>query len=586
MEQITQLRQLMKEHNISAYYIPSSDFHNSEYVGEHFRCRQFISGFSGSAGEVVITQDSAGLWTDGRYFIQAEQELAGTGITLFKIGAPDSMKLTEFLAENMPNGSKLGFDGRVVGLKCGEDFAQKLAAKDIEIIFNIDLVGQVWSNRPALPTSKAFFLDTKYSGKSASDKLADLRKKMAEYKADNHIITTLDDIAWLFNIRGNDIACFPVVLAYAVITTTEAFLFIDKNKIDTDIEGVSILPYNEIYSFVSSLCGSVLIDPASVNFALISNLSNEISLIKKPNPTTLAKAIKNDVELENIRRSHLRDGVACTRFMYWLKSNVATSSITEVDAANKILQLRSELELYIEPSFPPISAYGANAAIMHYQASDANCATLKPSNLYLLDSGGQYFDGTTDITRTFALGEISDIERTHFTAVLKGMLRLSNAKFLHGVRGLNLDILARSPIWELDLDYRSGTGHGIGFVLNVHEGPNGFRWKIVAERNDSCVLEPGMVTTNEPGIYIEGSHGIRIENELVVKEGANNEYGQFLEFETVTFAPIDLDAIDISQLSSSDKTYLNAYHKLVFDKLSPYFSGEELEFLKTYTREI
>ncbi|OON99678.1 MAG: peptidase M24 [Epulopiscium sp. Nele67-Bin004] len=585
---IEKLRQLMKERDLFAYYIPSSDFHDSEYVGEHFKARKFLSGFTGSAGTLVVTQDEAGLWTDGRYFIQAEKELEGTGIKLFKAGVEGVPKIEDYLAGFMPQNGKLGFDGRVVGVTTGKDLAKKLKEKNCELVYNEDLVSIIWNDRPSLPTGQAFLLDEKYTGKSYTDKLSDLREALKEKKADSHILTVLDDIAWLYNLRGSDIKHFPVVLAYTVVTMDEAILFLDETKLTDEIRAklsqVKIKPYNEIYEYVKNLEGSVLIDPAKLNYAIYNNLQAE--KIEQQNPTLLAKAKKNEVEIQNIRNCHLRDGVACTKFMYWLKTNIGKIEITELDAGAKMQELRKQQENYIEDSFSCISAYGENAAMMHYSATPENYKVLEPKNLYLLDSGGQYFDGTTDITRTIALGPVDSEIKRHYTAVARGMLNLSRAKFLHGVRGLNLDILARSPIWEMDIDYRSGTGHGIGFVLNVHEGPNGFRWKIVPERNDSCVLEVGMVTTNEPGIYIEGSHGIRIENELIVQNGVKNEYGQFLEFETVTFTPIDLDAIDPQYMTETEKQSLNNYHKAVFEKISPFLDAEEKEWLKTYTREI
>ncbi len=592
VERLKKLRNLMRERNIQAYYIPSSDYHESEYVDNHFKAREFMSGFTGSAGTLVVTQDDAGLWTDGRYFIQAEKELQDTTITLFRMAEEGVPTIEEYLKNAMPQDSKLGFDGRVVGVKVGMEFQKVLSEKNIEIVYNEDLVDLIWNDRPAMPQGKAFLLELKFAGKSVTEKLADLRKTMAEKKVSNHIITTLDDIAWIFNLRGSDIVHFPVNLAYAVITTNDAFLFIDENKISKEdklklnADNVTLKPYNDIYEFVKVLEGEVLIDPVKINYAIYNNLKSDIRKVQEPNPAVLCKAIKNEIELENTRNSHLRDGVACTKFMYWLKNNISTMKITEIDAADKMQSFRKEQENYIEDSFTAISAYRENAAMMHYRATEENHKILEAEQLYLLDSGGQYFDGTTDITRTIALGPVDEEIKRHYTAVARGMLTLSNAKFLHGVRGLNLDILARTPIWDLDIDYKCGTGHGIGYVLNVHEAPNGIRWKIVPERNDSCILEAGMITTNEPGIYIEGSHGIRIENELITREGVKNEHGQFMYFETITFTPIDLDAIEPKYMTEKEKQYLNDYHKLVFEKISPFLTEEEVEWLKIYTRSI
>ncbi|OON97925.1 MAG: peptidase M24 [Epulopiscium sp. Nele67-Bin005] len=591
-EKIAKLREVMKERNIFAYYIPSSDFHESEYVGSYFKSREFVSGFTGSAGLVVVTQEEAILWTDGRYFIQAEQEIEGTELVLFRQGEKDVKTPKKYLEKVMPNGSKLGFDGRVINAKEGLDFEKVLSKKEVTISYNEDLVDLIWENRPELPKEKSFLLDVKYAGKSTSEKLVELRKEMKKKKSTSHILTTLDDIAWLYNFRGRDIKFSPVTLAYSVITESEAVLFVDKSKLSEEIcaefakDNVEVKAYNDIYEYVKNIEGAVLVDLERMNYAIYKNLPKDVTKVKAQNPTILSKAIKNSVEIENIRNSHLKDGVACTKFMIWLKQNIGKTTITEITAAQKMEELRKEQDLFIEPSFNTISAYKDHAAMMHYSATEQNQYTLEPEHLYLIDSGGQYFDGTTDITRTIALGEVDEEIKKHFTAVVRGMLTLSNARFLHGVRGLNLDILARKPLWDMMLDYRCGTGHGIGFLLNVHEAPNGFRWKIVPERNDSCELEVGMVTTNEPGVYVGGSHGIRIENELIVQELENNEYGQFLHFETVTFAPIDLDAINPKYMNEEEKQMLNNYHKQVFEKISPFLSSEEQEILKGYTKEI
>lgn len=593
-DRVQKLREIMKEQGIDAYVIPSSDFHESEYVGEYFKSRQFISGFTGSAGTVVVTLEEAGLWTDGRYFIQAAQQLEGTGIKLFKSGEPGVPTIEAYLNETIPMNGTLGFDGRVIGAKQGKQWAKKLANKNISITYTEDLVDSVWKERPSLSKASAFLLETKYCGKSFLEKLTELRETMKAKEVTTHIITTLDDIAWLFNLRGRDIKFNPVVLAYAVITLDTVRLFVEQSKLDEEIktkfisEGITLDEYDNIYEFVKQLDNQeiVLLDSNKVNYAIYHNLPEEIQKVDTPNPVMYAKAKKNEVELESIRKSHLKDGVAFTKFMYWLKTNVGKMQITEMSASQKLEELRREQEGFIEPSFGTIAGYKEHAAMMHYSATPESDYTLEREGLFLIDSGGQYYEGTTDITRTLVLGKVTEEIKQHFTAVVRGMINLSKAKFLQGVRGYNLDILARGPIWDLDLDYKCGTGHGIGFLLNVHEAPNGFRWKIVPERNDSCELEEGMVTTNEPGVYIEGSHGIRIENELIVRKGIQNEYGQFLEFETVTFAPIDLDGINVEEMNKDDKVYFNNYHKLVYDKVSPYLSEEERVWLKTYTRII
>ena len=593
-QRIENIRDLMKEKNIYAYIVPSSDYHQSEYVGDYFKSREFMSGFTGSSGTLIISMDEAGLWTDGRYFIQAENELKDSGIKLFKMGEEGVPTIEEYLLEKLPKNSTLGFDGRVMSVKEGQSLANKLAFKGINIEYKYDLVNDIWEDRCSLPTEKAFLLGVEYSGEGFSDKLSRIRAVMKEKKATTHILASLDDIAWLFNIRGRDVKSNPVVLSYAVISIDSVYLFIDKNKIGKDIraelskENVQIKGYEEVYEFIKNIDENevVLIDTSKVNYAIYSNIPSNVQKIEERNPSILFKSIKNEIELKNIRNSHIKDGVAFTKFMYWLKNNIGKIEITEISATQKLEEFRREQDKFIEPSFSTIAAYKDHAAMMHYSATEESNYKLEPRDLFLVDSGGQYFDGTTDITRTIALGPIPENVRKDFTNVVRGMIRLSKAKFLYGCRGYNLDILARGPLWEEGVDYKCGTGHGIGFVLNVHEGPNGFRWKVREDIDDSCILEEGMVTTNEPGVYVENSHGIRIENEIVVRKAEKNEYGQFMDFEVITFAPIDLDAIDESLILKDEKVYLNNYHKQVYDKISPYLNEEEKQWLKTYTREI
>lgn len=593
-QRIEKIRDLMKEKNIYAYIVPSSDYHQSEYVGEYFKAREFMSGFTGSAGTLIVSMDEVGLWTDGRYFIQAEQELKHSGIKLFKMGEEGVPTIEEYLLEKLPKNSTLGFDGRVMSVKEGQNLANKLVFKGINIEYKYDLVNDIWQDRCSLPTEKAFLLDIEYSGESFSHKLSRIRQAMKEKKATTHILASLDDIAWLFNIRGRDVKSNPVVLSYAVICTNSVYLFIDKNKIDEDIkhelskENVQIKGYDEVYEFIKNIGENevVLIDTSKVNYAIYNNIPSNVQKIEERNPSILFKSIKNEIELKNIRNSHIKDGVAFTKFMYWLKNNIGKIDITEISATQKLEDLRREQDKFIEPSFSTIAAYKDHAAMMHYSATEESNYKLEPRDLFLVDSGGQYFDGTTDITRTIALGPIHEKIRRDFTNVVRGMIRLSKAKFLYGCRGYNLDILARGPLWEEGIDYKCGTGHGIGFVLNVHEGPNGFRWKVREGIDDTCILEEGMVTTNEPGVYVENSHGIRIENEIVVRKAEKNEYGQFMDFEVITFAPIDLDAIDESLLLKDERVYLNNYHKQVYDKIAPYLNEEEKQWLKIYTREI
>ncbi|MGL4797497.1 MAG: aminopeptidase P family protein [Paraclostridium sp.] len=593
-KRIQKLRKLMEEKDIFAYMIPSADYHQSEYVGDFFKLRAYMSGFTGSAGTLIVTKDEAGLWTDGRYFIQAEEELKSSEVKLFKMSEEGVPTTQEYLLDKLPKGSKLGFDGKVISATQGKDLAEKLKTKDIEVVYEFDLVNDIYENRPSLSEKKAFLLDTKYCGKSFGEKLYKLREKMKELKSTVHVISTLDDIAWLFNIRGGDVEFNPVVLSYAVITLDKVYLFVDERKLNDEIlktldkEDVVIKPYDEVYEFVKYLDKEekVLLDVNRINYSIYKNIAEDVEKIEEANPTSLMKAIKNETELKSMRNSHIKDGVAFTKFMYWLKNNIGKTEITEISASEKLEGFRREQEGFIEPSFGTIAGYKDHAAMMHYSASHETQYKLEQDGLFLVDSGGQYYDGTTDITRTIALGDLSEELKHHFTSVVRGMVGLSKAKFLYGTRGVNLDILARGPLWECDIDYKCGTGHGIGFLLNVHEGPNSFYWKIVGDKIRNAVIEEGMITTNEPGIYVEGSHGIRIENEIVARKGAKNEYGQFMYFEPITFAPIDLDAIDTKYMNKDEIKYLNDYHKLVYDEVSPYLNEEEKEWLKNYTRAI
>ncbi|MBQ8176295.1 MAG: aminopeptidase P family protein [Oscillospiraceae bacterium] len=593
-EKITALRNEMKSAGIDVYIVPTSDFHDSEYVSPYFMVRRFLSGFTGSAGTLVVSADEAALFTDGRYFIQAENQLSGSGITLMKSGEPNVPTVKKYVGDLLPEGGAIGFDGRVVTGATGEGYEKIAAEKGGRVICDIDLADKVWKDRPALEHTEIFLLDEKYSGKSAGDKLAEVRKKLTEEQADVHIITALDDISWLFNIRADDVECCPVVLSYAAITADKAYLFADEKACNSAVRdyieksGAEILPYYNIYDYAEKLSGKrVLLNKGRVNYRLVQLLS-DCEIVSKPNPCALLKAVKNPVEIENIRKAHLMDGIAVTKFMYWLKNNVGKMKITESDAAAYIDNLRREIggESFVGISFDTISAYGANAAMVHYSSETGNNAEIKPEGMLLVDSGGHYLEGTTDITRTFALGKVTDEMKSHFTVTLRSMLNLAAAKFMYGCTGENLDILAREPMWKMGLDYRHGTGHGVGYLLSVHESPNSFRWRLRDDLTRTAVLEEGMVTTDEPGVYIEGSHGIRIENELLCKKAENCEYGQLMEFETITYAPIDLDCIDVAQMEQRDKDRLNAYHRMVYDKLAPYFEGDELEFLKEYTNAI
>lgn len=592
-DRLKKLRTIMSEKGIDVYLIPTSDFHESEYVGAHFKCREFLTGFTGSAGTAVVTQKEAGLWTDGRYFVQAARQLEGSGFTLRKMGQEGVPTVNEYLEQAMPQGGVLGFDGRVVNSSLGQELEELLETKQVSFSYEEDLVGGIWENRPSLSAEPVWILDEKYTGKPASQKIEELRKAMKEEHADVHVLTTLDDIVWLLNIRGGDVPHNPVVLSYVVVTETECFLFINEETLDDRLKAylkglqVTVKPYDHIYQFVKSFHRQrVLLERSRVNYAIVNNLDSSNKIIDRMNPTVMAKAVKNPVEIENERLAHIKDGVAVTKFMYWLKKNVGTIPMTEISVSDYLQSLRKEQEGYLEDSFNTISAYGENAAMCHYSATPESNKIIEPKGLYLVDSGGQYYEGTTDITRTIAMGPLTDEEKEHFTLVAMSMLRLGHARFLYGCRGLSLDYAARQPLWERGLNYDHGTGHGVGYLLNVHERPNGIRYKMVLERMDSAVIEEGMICSDEPGLYIEGSHGIRTENLIVSKKAEKNSYGQFMEFEFLTFVPIDLDALDRSLMEKRDIQYLNAYHRQVYEKISPYLTEEERQWLKEATREI
>lgn len=582
---ISKLQDLMKHYNINYYIIPTDDDHQSESVGDYYQVRMYLSGFKGSAGTLLVTQDQAYMWTDGRYFIQAAKEL-NDGIKLMKMNTEGYPSLYEFLYENAREGDTIGFDGRVLNARAVLDLKEMF--KDQVNIRSIDLITPIWVDRPPMSHSKVFLYDKKYHGKEARDKLSDIRKILKKENCDAHVLSTLDDIAYIFNIRGHDIECTPLVLSYALITMNEAYLYLQNDVYDETIEsflkeqGVTIKSYYEIYEDVKLLKGTILVDLANINYELVNSIPGTPK--DTENPSQYMKCIKNDVEIKNTINAHIKDGVAVTKFMYWLKKNIGKIEMDEYSVAEYLTNLRAQQDLFIEPSFTTISAYQENAALMHYHAEKEDATKLKEEGMLLVDSGGHYYDGTTDITRTFVLGPISDLQKKHFTIVLKAVLDLQKTHFLYGQTGVDLDVLARNPIWCEDIDYQCGTGHGVGHLSVVHEGPNEFRPK--TRYRQATVMEEGMITTDEPGIYLENQYGIRTENELLCVKGTKNEYGQFMHFKCLTLVPIDLDAIDKDLLSYDEINALNDYHKEVYETISPYLNDDERIWLKEYTREI
>ncbi|WP_336164251.1 aminopeptidase P family protein [Fusobacterium polymorphum] len=580
-KRIEEARKVMKKYKVDAYIVTSSDYHQSEYIDDYFKGREYLSGFTGSAGVLVIFKDEACLWTDGRYHIQAEKQLKGSEVKLFKQGNLGVPTYKEYIISKLAENSKIGIDAKIL---LSSDVNEILSKKKYKIV-DFDLLAEIWDKRKKLPDGKIFILEDKYTGKTYKEKVKEIRVALKEKGADYNIISSLDDIAWIYNFRGDDVQHNPVALSFTVISEKKASLYIDKNKLNEEAKKyfkdnkVEVKGYFEFFEDIKKLKGNILVDFNKISYAIYEAITKN-KLINSMNPSTYLKAHKNEIEIANTKDIHIQDGVAIVKFMYWLKNNYKKENITEFSAEEKINSLREKIEGYIDLSFSTISAFGKNAAMMHYSAPEKNSTKIE-DGVYLLDSGGTYLKGTTDITRTFFLGKVGKQEKIDNTLVLKGMLALSRAKFLFGATGTNLDILARQFLWNVGIDYKCGTGHGVGHILNVHEGPHGIRFQYNPQR-----LEIGMIVTNEPGAYIEGSHGIRIENELLVKEACETEHGKFLEFETITYAPIDLDGIVKTLLTKEEKQQLNEYHSEVYKKLSPYLNKKEKEFLKEYTKSI
>ena len=603
-EKLSALRACMKQEGIDAYLIPTDDFHGSEYVGDYFKCREYLTGFTGSAGTALVLEDSAYLWTDGRYFLQAARQLAGSGITLMRIGQKGVPEIDAFLEERLEAGQVLGFDGRCMTNKKAEALFKRLSKRGAlwrtgSETGPLDLVGRIWNDRPSIPCAGVWELDTVYTGESRGEKLKKLREKMKKEGCEYHILTSLDDIAYLLNLRGGDIPDNPVFLSYLVLTQSSAFLYAREAAFNDAIrkaledDNVRLKPYESLYSDAGRFPSDsrVLLDSASVNNTICTILEQAACVcVDRDNPTRLMKAVKNPVEMDHIRHAHVRDGVAVCRFIYWLKEKMKNqdpaSPVTELSASEKLLALRREMEHFLEPSFETIAAYGPHGAVIHYSPTKETDAVIEPRGFLLLDSGGQYLEGTTDITRTIACGPLTKKEKEFYTRVLRGNLNLGAARFLHGCTGTVLDYLARQPLWEAGTDYNHGTGHGVGFCLNVHEGPNIINYKLIQGRPIPCVMEEGMVTSNEPGIYFENEFGVRCENLMLCVKDEENSYGQFMHFEPLTMVPWETDAIIPSLLSEKEKSLLNEYHALVYKTISPYLEGGEREWLKEATRAV
>lgn len=582
-DRIALLRRCMAHRGLTACVVVTDDFHGSEYVGDHFKAREYLSGFTGSAGTLAVLPDRAALWTDGRYFLQAERQLEGSGIELMRAGQPDVPTLSAFLAQHLPEGGVLGFDGRTVSTRLYRTLEEALSAKHIRLDGAHDLAEEVWPDRPALSAQPLWPLA---SDVSRREKLSLLREKMAEKNAGHLLLTDLTDIAWTLNLRGGDVACTPVFLAFLLLSEADAVLFVQPQAVSPAIadalaaDGVTLRPYGDIYSHLSALPAEdcVLLDSATANSQITRALAHART-VDAPSPAAALKAVKSPGEQDGFRRAHLLDGVALTRFLYRLKT--APMGLTEVSAAALLHELRAESEEFLEDSFDTIAAYGPHGAVVHYEPTAETDVPLEARGLLLCDSGGHYRGGTTDVTRTVALGPVSDAERRMCTLVLQGHIRLAMARFPKGVTGENLDVLARMPLWQQGLDYNHGTGHGVGCVLSVHESPPSFRWRI-AENTPHPALETGMVISDEPGYYEAGQYGIRHESLLLVQPDGDD----FLRFEVLTLAPFDRDALDVSLLSDEERRWLNDYHRRVREALSPHLSAEERRWLNDVTQPL
>lgn len=587
-EKLTALREIMERESLDAYIVSGTDPHNSEYLPAAWQQREWISGFTGSFGTVVVLKEEAGLWTDTRYFIQAEKQLTDTGIQLHKLRIPGAVDYPEWLAEHLPADSRVGLDPYCISVSDMENLQELLKNKEIKVVEKNDLIGDIWLERPALPEGKIFLVPAEITGVPAKEKIEKVRDLLKERNSDYFLFSALDEIAWLYNIRCNDINFNPVAISYAIIGLEKAYWFVKRTKVTPEVstllenEGIEIHDYHHLFLFLDELKkeASFCTDTSSLNYAVFHKLSSLFTVESVASPVIPAKGIKTSREIEGFREACIKDGVAITKFLYWLESNI-DNHLTETVVSSQLTAFRTQQEGYVSDSFDNISAYGKNAALPHYSAVPGNDSLLENHGLYLVDSGGQYIHGTTDITRTVPLGELTRLEKEDYTLVLKGMIALSRCVFPKGTRGCNLDAIARQPLWQTCRNFGHGTGHGIGFFLNVHEGPQSIR----QELKDQPLL-PGMVTSDEPGIYREGMHGIRHENMILCVPIAKNEFGEWYGFETLTLCYLDTSALLIELLNKDEKEWLNAYHSIVFKKLSPFLSPEEAGWLAKKTSPV
>jgi Xaa-Pro aminopeptidase len=588
-DRLAAIRQQMQEQGLSAYIIPSADPHISEYLPDRYKCIYFASGFTGSAGTLVVTQDFAGLWTDARYFVQAKDQLAGSGFELVKLQAQHAPEYIGWLADRLDQGEVVAYDAKLISVGLAELLEHELAPLGIELATDRDLLDAIWEDRPELPTAPAFLVGEETTGQSTTAKLEKLRTALKKQRADYHLISSLDDMAWLFNMRGSDVKCNPVVLSFALISQDNTILFIDQAKLREEdkkqlmADGVELQPYEMVDRLLAELPSdsSILIDPKRNCYALYKQLPAEVRVIQNTNPTTYFKAIKNELEVENTRKTMVKDGVALTRFFKWLEENLGKETITELSVADKVLEFRAEQEGFVGESFDTIAGYKAHGALPHYKATPESDVELKADGLFLLDSGGQYTTGTTDITRVVSLGNLTEEEKTDYTLVLKGMIDGATARFPKGTRGYQIDAITRKPLWDYARNYGHGTGHGVGFFLNVHEGPHVFN-----PSPTPVDIELGMITSVEPGLYRPNQYGIRIENLVLTISDEANDFGEFYTFEHLTLALIDTALVKKELLDERQIKWLNDYNQLVVDQLGPHLSEQELNWLKEKAKAV
>ncbi|MDU1890592.1 MAG: aminopeptidase P family protein [Dysgonomonas sp.] len=586
-KRIHALRGFLEEKGLHAFIIPSTDSHLSEYPASHWASREWISGFTGSAGTIVVTREKAGLWTDSRYFLQAANELEGTEIELFKEGLPTTPSIEEWLTSELGKGENVGIDGNVYAAKEAFQLTNKLNMKGLHLINDYDPFLTIWHDRPEIPKNPIFLMPEKFSGESTSKKINRICDAVEKAGAESLLVASLDTIAWIFNIRGNDVKCNPVAVSYAYVSRKETVLFIDPKKLTDEVvgylkaEGVTIAEYTKTYDYVSKIDSSVCLDGNKVTFNLYNTIPNGIRIVDIPSPADLMKSIKNEVEVQGFNNALERDGAALIKFLMWLEQAVPTGEVTEISVPKKLVEYRSQQTNFVGESFDTISGYGPNGAIVHYHVSEESSLPVKPEGFLLVDSGAQYFDGTTDITRTIAVGPLTEQMKKDYTMVLKGHICLAMAIYPQGTRGSQLDILARKALWDNGLNYLHGTGHGIGHFLNVHEGPQNIRMN-----ENPTTLQPGMVTSNEPGLYRAGQYGIRIENLVLTQHEKTTEFGDFYSFKTLTLCPIDTTPIIKDMLTDKEIVWFNEYHKLVYDRLSPLLTDNEKTWLKEKTNEI